>query len=124
MKILLVEDELLWQQGVTQLVGLVTGSEMVAVVDNYDDAVTAYKQHQPDVVLLDWNLPGDKDGIDVGKYLIEQGHSPDCMLLVSGANPEDIPPIPYRHIPKSVMSGQLIQALQDILAILSSRSSG
>lgn len=118
MKILLVEDEPLWQQGVAQLVTLVPGASMVAVADNYTDAVDAYDKYAPDVVLLDWNLPGEKDGIDVGQYVMEKGHLPERMLLVSGANPESIPPIPYRHIPKSMMASQLLQALQDIQAAL------
>lgn len=112
LRILLVEDETLWQQGITQLVALEPNIEVVGVAENYEKALEKYAKLKPDMVLLDWNLPGHKDGIDAGQWMIEQGHDPEKLLLVSGANVESIPDIPYGHVPKSQMATHLLPALQ------------
>lgn len=112
LRLLLVEDERLWQQGITQLVALEPSIEVVGVADNYEEALEQYAKLQPDMVLLDWNLPGDYDGIDAGAWMIQQGHDPEKLLLVSGASLDSIPEIPYGHVPKSQMATLLLPALQ------------
>lgn len=48
-------------------------------VDHGDQALPAYQQHQPDLVLLDLMLPG-RDGLDICRELRQLGHVPIIML--------------------------------------------
>lgn len=119
MRVLLVEDEPLWQNAVRQLVGMQPGWQVVAVACHYQEAINYYDELQPDVVLLDWNIIGDKDGAEVGQVLMdEKGHSPQLMAMVSGADASMLPDTPYAKISKSRMASDLIPALKEMAASL------
>ena len=47
----------LLREGLTLLIDLQPGMELVAVVASGEEAVQAYKQHRPDVTLMDLDLP-------------------------------------------------------------------
>lgn len=111
MRVLLVEDEPLWQKAVSQLVTTLPGWSVVATANSYEAAMVAYDTHNPDVVLLDWNIIGDKDGAAVGNAIMALGHSPSYMAMVSGADSIMLPETPYEKISKSKMATDLIPAL-------------
>ncbi len=54
--VVVVDDHAMWRAGVRA--GLVGHVEVVAEAADVDSAVTAVRQHRPDVVLLDVHLPG------------------------------------------------------------------
>lgn len=119
MRVLLVEDEPLWQNAVRQLVGMQPGWQVVAVACHYQEAMNYYDELLPDVVLLDWNIIGDKDGADVGTALIEEkGHQPELMAMVSGADTSMLPDTLYIKISKSRMASDLIPALEGMAVYL------
>ncbi|MBY0450715.1 MAG: response regulator [Cyanobacteria bacterium] len=122
MKILLVEDEPLWQQGVKLLLKSQSdlGFELVGIVDNYDDALSSFDAEKPDVVLLDWKLRGSRDGLEIAAALVEQGVSPGRLVLVSGSEKSMIPPNPYHYVPKASIAESLVPTLKEIAAQLSS----
>lgn len=111
MRVLLVEDEPLWQHAVGQLVATLPGWQLVGVAVHHAEAMKHYTELKPDVVLLDWNIIGEKDGADVGRDLLALGHSTGRMVMVSGADPAMLPETPYPKVPKSRMSIDLIPLL-------------
>ena len=56
-RILAVDHNPLLREGLTLLIDLQPGMELVAVVASSEEAVQAYTQHRPDVTLLDLDLP-------------------------------------------------------------------
>ena len=66
--IFLVEDEVIIAE---DLAGSLTGigHNVVGMADNAKDAMLAIKQSEPEVVLLDINIEGDRDGIDLGDQI-------------------------------------------------------
>jgi two-component system KDP operon response regulator KdpE len=62
-RILVVDDELSIQRILRRNL-MVSGYE-VLVADNGEDALTAVRQHEPDLILLDLCLPGGIDGLEV-----------------------------------------------------------
>ena len=56
-RILAVDHNPLLREGLTLLIDLQPGMELVAVVASGEEAVQAYKQHRPDVTLMDLDLP-------------------------------------------------------------------
>lgn len=83
-KILIVEDELIIAQDIAfQLEDM--GYEVVEMATSYDEAVAAIKEHSPSLVLLDIEILGDKDGVDVAMYIRENTGLP-FLFLTSNAD--------------------------------------
>lgn len=63
-KILIVEDELLIAKDIAARLHQV-GYEICGIADNYNTALSMFNEHSPNMVLLDINIKGDKNGIDI-----------------------------------------------------------
>ncbi len=63
-RILLVEDNEVYRDSLVFLLGTRTGLDVVGAVPDGASAVRAYREHLPDVVVLDYRLP-DVDGSKV-----------------------------------------------------------
>jgi two-component system nitrate/nitrite response regulator NarL len=65
-RVLLVEDSDVYRDSLVFLLGTRTGIEVVAAVPDGASALRAYREHAPDVVVLDYRLP-DFDGATVAE---------------------------------------------------------
>ena len=61
-KIILVDDNFDHLLGIRELVNLETNFEVIATATNANIAINLVKKYQPDVVLMDINMP-EKDGL-------------------------------------------------------------
>ncbi|MEQ8706528.1 MAG: response regulator [Phaeodactylibacter sp.] len=81
-RILIVEDEVLIADTIERHLAkkdyVVTGKAI-----SCEEAIESYQQTQPDLVLLDIRLNGSKTGIDVARWLREQGSPPPFIYLTS-----------------------------------------
>ena len=66
--ILVVEDEPLIADDIADILGR-HGYAVVDVVDEAEDALSALQKHQPDMALLDINIEGEMDGIELASKL-------------------------------------------------------
>ncbi|MEP6764405.1 MAG: LytTR family DNA-binding domain-containing protein [Gemmatimonadaceae bacterium] len=64
MRVLIVDDEMLGRQRVEDLLASESAVEVVGTAANGDEAIAAIRSLQPDIVMLDVQMPG-KTGIDV-----------------------------------------------------------
>ena len=87
-KILIVEDELIVSMEISDLLEEL-GYEVLNAVTNYDDAVSCLISDEPDIALLDIQLEGEKDGIDLAHYIKENMNMP-FIFLTSLADPRTI----------------------------------
>ena len=108
-RVLVVDDD----TALAEMIGIVLKGEGfdVALCDNGDDALAAFRAHRPDLVLLDLMLPG-KDGIEVCREIRAESGVPIVMLtaksdtvdvvlgLESGA--DDYVPKPFK--PKELVA--------------------
>jgi len=69
-KILIVEDELIIAEDMRTILAKI-GYEVLGVAMDYHEAIGLLKTTQPDLILLDINLNGTKDGVDLA-YEINQ----------------------------------------------------
>jgi DNA-binding LytR/AlgR family response regulator len=67
-KILIVEDESIVAMDLAMRLQK-AGYEVVGMADNSDEALTLFKEDEPDLVLMDININGEKDGIETAKML-------------------------------------------------------
>ena len=80
-KVLVVDDD----EDLAEMLGIViTGAGMdVEIVSRGDEAVNAFHENKPDLVLLDLMLPGI-DGIEVCKQIRQESMVPIVMLTAKG----------------------------------------
>ncbi|HBG08438.1 MAG: response regulator [Limnochordia bacterium] len=78
-EVLIVDDHPLLRQGLKTLLELEGGITVVGQASNGPEALRLAEQLQPQVVLLDINMPG-MNGIEVAKVLREQ--QPETAILV------------------------------------------
>lgn len=68
-KILIVEDEVIIAQCLKMELEQ-SGYDVCSFVSTGEEAINEFKVKNPDIVLMDVNLPGEMDGIDVAKQII------------------------------------------------------
>ncbi len=83
-KVLLIEDEKPIQQIVRDTLEL-AGHELITC-DTGDEAIDFFHKVKPDVVVLDWMLPG-KDGLEILKELVAISQTP--VIMASAKTDDD-----------------------------------
>ena len=78
-RLLLADDQELIRSALAALLGLEADFEVVAAVGRGDEVVAAARAHQPDVALLDIDMPGI-DGLAVASVLARE--VPQCRSLI------------------------------------------
>lgn len=80
-KVFVVEDELLIAETIKLYLNQ-RGHSVVGIAISYEEAIQKIKNADPDVVLLDVRLYGDKSGIDVARHL-NDSKDPIPYIIVS-----------------------------------------
>ena len=84
-RIVLVEDNQVFREALELLLGLRSDVEVVASVGDGAQAVDAAKETVPDVVVMDYRLPG-LDGVQATKAVIEACPGVTVVCLTASAN--------------------------------------
>jgi DNA-binding LytR/AlgR family response regulator len=74
-KILIVEDERLVAKDIAARLNHV-GYEIAGIADTFEKAMTLFDEQAPDLVLLDINLKGQKNGIDIATEINKKTATP------------------------------------------------
>lgn len=82
LKILIVEDEVLIAETI-RIHLEEEGHQVLNMCISYEEALAAYHQEKPDLVILDIRLYGEKSGIDFANYLKEQDQKTPFIFLTS-----------------------------------------
>jgi two-component system response regulator DesR len=88
-RILLVEDNKVFREALELLLGLRADVEIVAAVGDGHDAVPSVLKHRPDVVLMDYRLPG-LDGVQATAAVREACPETAVVCLTASANAREI----------------------------------
>jgi DNA-binding NarL/FixJ family response regulator len=88
-RILLVEDNKVFREALELLLGLRADVEIVASVGDGAAAVPAVEQYRPDVVLMDYRLPG-LDGVQATAAVREAYPEVAVVCLTASANAREI----------------------------------
>ena len=97
MRVLIADDEIAFSSALTDLVRS-CGHEVVGVVHSGLDAIRAYRQHRPDIVLMDFAM-ARLNGLTACRNILSD--DPDgCILFLSGfGERSDLTPNPRAHWP-------------------------
>ena len=88
-RVVLVDDQALFLEGLRTLMSRVTGIEVVAEAKSGDEAVALCRTHRPDVVLMDLRMPG-MDGVAATKAVRELKPAPQVLVLTTFDHDDDV----------------------------------
>ena len=115
LRILIVDDHVFVREGLSLLLNMQPDMKVVAEAVNGQEGIEAYRQHRPDVVLMDVRMPV-MDGITATQALVAE--FPEAVVvLLSASISEDILPLLTRsgaknYIDKTAAKQELLHALR------------
>lgn len=84
--VLLVDDHALVRTGIRKILDEVKGLKVIGEVETGEEAVKFCREHEPNVVLMDMNMPGI-GGLEATKKIIR--YTPDVKVIVLTVHSED-----------------------------------
>jgi DNA-binding NarL/FixJ family response regulator len=88
-RIVLVEDNEVFREALELLLGMRSDVEVVASVRDGSEAVSAVGEHRPDVVLMDYRLPG-LDGVQATTAVRAAFPAVEVVVLTASANEREM----------------------------------
>ncbi|MBN1887541.1 MAG: response regulator transcription factor [Thermoflexales bacterium] len=105
-QVLLVDDHKIVRQGVRAYLHTLADIQVVAEADSGPEAIAAVEQYQPDVVLMDLEMPGELDGIAATRQIRKL--RPETQVIVVTSHHQD------EYIFPAVRAGAISYLLKDI----------
>ncbi|WP_394176925.1 UvrY/SirA/GacA family response regulator transcription factor [Thalassotalea litorea] len=118
-KVLLVDDHDLVRTGIRRILEDVKGIKVISEVATGEEAVQFCRQIEPDVVLMDMNMPGI-GGLEATKKILR--YVPDCKIIILTVHVEDPYPAKVMQIgasgflSKSAGCDEMVQAIKAVNA--------
>lgn len=117
-RILIVEDEFIIAKDLEGLL-LAEGYDVITFITSVDAAVEIIEEKKPDLVITDISLMGLKDGVDLGRYLIQKDTIP-FIYLTSHADKLTLERVketrPYGFIVKPFKDSDVIATVAIVLS--------
>jgi len=115
-RVVLADDQTLVREGLTLMLGLLDGIEVVGVAADGEEAVAAVLASRPDVALLDLRMPR-VDGIEATRRLQEQAPTVEVVVLTTYADDESVMAAlragARGYLTKDASSEEIEQAIRD-----------
>ena len=86
-RVMLVEDNEVFREALELMLGMREEVEVVAAVGDGTAAIAAGREHSPDVVLMDYWMPG-LDGVEATTQLLAE--LPDLRVVALTASADDV----------------------------------
>jgi len=119
MRILVAEDHLVARVGVTTIVNMQPDMIVVAEASNGQQAVDLYRQHRPDVALLDIRMPG-MSGVEAAAAIRAEFPGARMIALTTYGGDEDIRRAlaagVQAYLTKDVLHDELLKAIRAVAA--------
>jgi len=114
LKIGIVEDELIIAEALRQML-VSMGYLTTEIATRYSEAVDMIESEKPDLVLLDINLAGQLDGVDLA-YVIRKNFNTPIIFLTANTDPKTIQRVkqvnPSAFLAKPISKEQLFSAIE------------
>lgn len=104
-KIVIVDDHQLFREGVKRILDFEDSFDVVAEGDDGQDVIRLYNEYQPDVVLMDINMP-QKNGVEATAELLEK--YPDAKVIILSIHDDE------SYVSHALKSGALGYMLKEM----------
>jgi two-component system response regulator DegU len=104
-KIIIVDDHQLFREGVKRILDFEDTFDVVAEGDDGIDVIRLYEEYQPDVVLMDINMP-QKNGVEATAELLEK--YPDAKVIMLSIHDDE------SYVSHALKSGALGYMLKEM----------
>lgn len=117
MKILIVDDHVLFREGLVGILKARPEFEVVGEAGTVSEAIEKARRYKPDMILMDWGLP-DGDGSLASKQILDE--QPDCKIVFLTIYEADeklfaaIRSGAKGYMLKNIPSEKLVRALLDV----------
>ena len=78
MKIMIVDDHVLFREGLAAIIGPEAGIEIAGLAGTVQEAVEMARAVKPDIILMDFNMP-DGSGVDATRLILSE--QPKCKIV-------------------------------------------
>lgn len=118
-RLILVDDHVVLRAGLANVLSFEPGMQVVAQGDDGEAAIALWRQHRPDLMLLDLCMPGI-DGVETLQRLRREHPAARVLILTSSEAPEEV-----RHalaagacgyVTKTVHPAELMEAIRRVHA--------
>ncbi len=104
-KIVIIDDHQLFREGVKRILDFEASFEVVAEGEDGGQAMNLVEKHQPDVVLMDINMP-EKNGVEATRELVEK--YPDTKIVILSIHDDE------SYVSHTLKSGALGYMLKEM----------
>jgi len=120
MNVIIVEDNIVIQLFLEQII-LDLGYTLIGICDNCEDTIALIDNSQPDFILMDVGICGDKDGIDTTEIINEKYQIP-VIFLTGNSDSKTLQRIkevnPFHILKKPIEQIALVNELEKVAARL------
>lgn len=118
-RLMLVDDHFVVRAGLAGSLGMEPDVEVVVECGSGEQAVAAYREHRPDVVLMDWRLPG-LSGVDATAAIRREFPEARVIIFTIYEGEEDVTRAVEAgvvgYLPKSCSRQEILAALRTVQA--------
>jgi DNA-binding NarL/FixJ family response regulator len=118
-RVLIADDQRVVREGLTMLVGLIDGVEVVGVASDGLEALALAERERPDVVLMDLRMP-ELDGADATRRIRSTLPETQVLVLTTYADDESLFPAlkagALGYLTKDASAEEIEQAIQAVAA--------
>jgi DNA-binding NarL/FixJ family response regulator len=118
-RVLLVDDHALLRTGVANIINQEPDLRVVAEAGNGLEAIEAYEQHRPDVMLLDLRMPV-LEGVEVVRRVRERDPGARVIVLTTYDTDDEITRAlkagAKAYVLKDISADNLVSCIRDVLA--------
>ncbi|MBU8905980.1 response regulator [Desertibacillus haloalkaliphilus] len=104
-RIVIIDDHQLFREGVKRILAMEPGFDVVAEGSDGEEAVKLVEEHNPDVVLMDINMPG-VNGVEATRNLINV--FPDVKVLILSIHDDETY---VTHVLRTGAAGYLLKEM-------------
>lgn len=105
-RVLVVDDQSLVRRGFAMVLGHEDDFEVVAEAGTGLEAVTAAREHQPDIILMDIRMP-EMDGLEATARILAEGNDLTRVIILTTFDPDE-------YVYKALQAGASGFVLKDI----------
>ena len=120
-RVLLLEDNPVFREALELLFGLRTDVEVVGSIGDGGAAVRACRKLAPDVLLLDYRLPG-MDGLRVAEALRTECPEVALVCLTASASPQELEGLSRAGVAATLTKDQELDVIIEALHLAAGRA--